>query len=65
MCTSVLSLRTKIVHACERERKKTLLYAHNTMTKSFRNDSGTNDAIAAGCLFGCHETLGAQIVLQQ
>lgn len=34
------------------------------MTESPRNDSGTGDAIA-GYLFGCHETLEAQIALLQ
>lgn len=32
------------------------------MTKWLRNDGGTSDAITAGCLFGCHETLQGQIV---
>lgn len=61
-------LKTEIAHACGRERDPVLkrhFLTQNSMTKSLRNDSRTNDAITVGCLFGCHDTLQAQIVLLQ
>lgn len=67
--TGVWCLRTKIVHACERERDQVLKKDTSVRTTAWLNHSGmTAEPMTPplpGCLFGCHETLEAQIVLLQ